>query len=155
MVWHATSECTPDMSPHDCKFTLKVPDPPGGETCTHNSTTNGCSRQGSHTAWFTNFTSVPEVTLQASIYQMQSYFHGIPSFSLPCRVKRLFRSMSNQQQTSMWSFSAMGISKFKVEFFENTSVHIFWSGNPSLHVLVQLIGKQNHTGLQSIVVFFG
>ena len=69
MVWHATSECTPDMSPHDCKFTLKVPDPPGGETCTHNSTTNGCSRQGSHTAWFTNFTSVPEVTLQASIYQ--------------------------------------------------------------------------------------
>jgi len=68
MVWHATSECTPDMSPHDCKFTLKVPDPPGGETCTHNSTTNGCSRQGSHTAWFTNFTSVPEVTLQEEMF---------------------------------------------------------------------------------------
>merc|ERR1712131_441633 len=68
MDWHATSECTPDMSPHDCKFTLKVPDPPGEETCTHNSTTNGCSRQGSHTAWFTNFTSVPEVTLQGEMF---------------------------------------------------------------------------------------
>ena len=66
MVWHATSECTPDMSPHDCKFTLKVPEPPE-EKCTHNSTTNGCSNQGHHTAWFTNFTSVPEVTLQARI----------------------------------------------------------------------------------------
>merc|ERR1712112_132944 len=30
--------------------------------------TNGCSRQGSHTAWFTNFTSVPEVTLQEEMF---------------------------------------------------------------------------------------
>merc|ERR1711872_886173 len=67
MVWHATSECTPDMSPHDCKFTLKVPEPPE-EKCTHNSTTNGCSNQGHHTAWFTNFTSVPEVTLQEEMF---------------------------------------------------------------------------------------
>ena len=67
MPWHATSDCTPDMSPHDCKFALKIDYPPG-EECTHNSSTNGCSRSASHTAWFTNYTTVPEVTLQEEMF---------------------------------------------------------------------------------------
>ena len=67
MPWHATSDCTPDMSPHDCKFAMKITYPPG-EECTHNSTTNGCSASAAHTAWFTNFTSVPEVTLPEDMF---------------------------------------------------------------------------------------
>jgi len=63
MPWHATSDCTPDMSPHDCRFALKI-EYPEGQECTQNSTTNGCSQSAQHTAWFTNYTSVPEVTLE-------------------------------------------------------------------------------------------
>merc|ERR1719232_2172725 len=43
MPWHATSDCTPDMSPHDCRFALKI-EYPEGQECTQNSTTNGCSQ---------------------------------------------------------------------------------------------------------------
>ena len=48
--WHATSDCTPDMSPDDCKFELKIP----------NNCTGRCSRStGYLKAWFTNHTVIP------------------------------------------------------------------------------------------------
>ena len=48
--WHATSDCTPDMSPDDCKFELKIP----------NNCTGRCSKStGYLKAWFTNHTVVP------------------------------------------------------------------------------------------------
>ena len=48
----------------DCKFDLRVPY--GG--CKHDDTTNGCSQGAGHTAWFTNFTSVSEVTLPEDMF---------------------------------------------------------------------------------------
>ena len=72
MPWHATSDCTPDMSPHDCRFALKI-EYPEGQECTQNSTTNGCSQSAQHTAWFTNYTSVPEVTLEEEMFDQWAH----------------------------------------------------------------------------------
>ena len=57
--WHATSDCTPDMSPKDCKFDLKVP----------SDCTGRCSRTAYLKGWFTNFTVIPgEATLPDEMY---------------------------------------------------------------------------------------
>jgi len=59
--WHATSDCTPEMSPKDCKFDLKVPAWP--------DCTSRCSRTASKNAWFTNYTAIPgEATLPEDMY---------------------------------------------------------------------------------------
>ena len=57
--WHATSDCTPDMSPKDCKFDLKVP----------SDCTGRCSRTAYLKGWFTNFTVIPgDATLPDEMY---------------------------------------------------------------------------------------
>ena len=59
--WHATSDCTPEMSPKDCKFDLKVPAWP--------DCTGRCSRTAYLKAWFTNYTVIPgEATLPEDMY---------------------------------------------------------------------------------------
>ena len=61
--WHATSECTPDtMYPKQCKFEMKDK----SQTCVAGS--NGCNRGAGGTSWFTNFTVVPEATLEEDMY---------------------------------------------------------------------------------------
>merc|ERR1712204_134089 len=58
--WHATSECTPDtMYPKQCKFELKDK----SQKCV-----DGCNRGAGLTTWFTNFTVVPEATLEEDMY---------------------------------------------------------------------------------------
>jgi len=63
--WWATSDCSPNEQKFvDCKFGLSVPKPELKEDrCFKDETTNGCSRSGGRNAWFTNFTRVPEVTI--------------------------------------------------------------------------------------------
>ena len=58
--WHATSDCTPDMSPADCKFDLNVP----------NNCTGRCTkRPASLKAWYTNYTFIPgAATLPEDMY---------------------------------------------------------------------------------------
>ena len=57
--WHATSDCTPEMSPKACKFDLRVP----------SNCTGRCSRTASKNAWFTNYTAIPgEATLPEDMY---------------------------------------------------------------------------------------
>ena len=61
--WHATSECTPNtMPPRECKFDMWVE----ANGCTHGS--NGCSRTAGRTAWFTNYTVVPKVTIEEDMF---------------------------------------------------------------------------------------
>ena len=60
--WHATSHCDPNLhSPLRCKFDLEIP--PTG--CTVGS--NGCSATAGRTAWFTNYTSVPKMTIDKEL----------------------------------------------------------------------------------------
>ena len=63
--WWATSDCSPNEQKYtECQFRLQVPQPEVEEDrCFKDETTNGCSRSGGRNAWFTNFTRVPEVTL--------------------------------------------------------------------------------------------
>ena len=63
--WWATSDCSPNEQKFvECKFGLSVPKPELKEDrCFKDETTNGCSRSGGRNAWFTNFTRVPEVTI--------------------------------------------------------------------------------------------
>ena len=74
--WHATSDCDPTASsPLNCKFDLKIP--PTG--CTVGS--NRCSDTAGRNAWFTNYTSVPEVTIDKELlggsrhYKSPAGFH--------------------------------------------------------------------------------
>ena len=61
--WHATSECNPDtMYPKECKFELKDK----SQKCEHGS--NGCNRGAGWVSWFTNFTVVPEATIEEEMY---------------------------------------------------------------------------------------
>merc|ERR1719422_1747891 len=46
--WHATSDCNPSMDPRNCS--------------------GGCSRDAGEHNWFTNYTSVPEQTLEDSMF---------------------------------------------------------------------------------------
>ena len=71
--WHATSDCNPSMDPRNCKFHLEVPEtpdykcskPPNGNWYTGGG---GCSRDAGEHNWFTNYTSVPEQTLEDSMF---------------------------------------------------------------------------------------
>jgi len=57
--WHATSVCSSENSPHDCKFEMKVT----------TNCTGRCSRSAGSTAWFTNYTFIPgEATLPEDMY---------------------------------------------------------------------------------------
>ena len=57
--WHATSDCDPNSySKRNCRFGLNIPE----TGCTRGS--NGCSRSAGRVAWFTNYTSVPEMTIE-------------------------------------------------------------------------------------------
>ena len=61
--WHATSECTPDtMYPKQCKFEMIDK----SQKCVKGS--NGCNRGAGGVSWFTNFTVVPEATLEEDMY---------------------------------------------------------------------------------------
>ena len=56
--WHATTDCDPSSySKRNCKFGLQIPE----TGCTKGS--NRCSRNAGRNAWFTNYTSVPEMTI--------------------------------------------------------------------------------------------
>jgi len=62
--WTATSDCNPEMSPKLCKHDRKIPP----TNCTVGS--NACSRKAGRTAWFTNFTSVPERTINEEMFDI-------------------------------------------------------------------------------------
>ena len=56
--WHATTDCDPSSySKRNCRFGLQIPE----TGCTKGS--NQCSRNAGRNAWFTNYTSVPEMTI--------------------------------------------------------------------------------------------
>jgi len=56
--WHATTDCDPSSySKRNCRFGLQIPE----TGCTKGS--NRCSRNAGRNAWFTNYTSVPEMTI--------------------------------------------------------------------------------------------
>lgn len=57
--WWATSECTPDMSPDDCKF---------GHFKLSSGCTGSCSGSTGLVAWFTNYTVVQEATLPEEFF---------------------------------------------------------------------------------------
>ena len=62
--WHATSNCDPNLhSPLRCKFDLEIEISPTG--CTVGS--NGCDSTAGRTAWFTNYTSVPKMTIDKEL----------------------------------------------------------------------------------------
>ena len=71
--WHATSDCNPSMDPRNCKFHLEVPETPDYK-CSKPTNGNwytgsgGCSRDAGEHNWFTNYTSVPEQTLEDSMF---------------------------------------------------------------------------------------
>merc|ERR1712227_124163 len=132
MPWHATSDCTPDMSPHDCKFALKIDYPPG-EECTHNSSTNGCSRSASHTAWFTNYTTVPEVTLQEE--NLQRFTGTLELNTEEDTPTDYVRSTTASTGTSRRSASKRDISSFM-------ATRPGYTGTPMMNISTRLAGSR-------------
>ena len=57
--WWATSECTLDMRPDDCKFGLKIPS---------TGCKGSCSNSAGLVSFFTNYTVVQEATLPEEFF---------------------------------------------------------------------------------------